>query len=79
MGYIYKIINTINGKCYIGQSIQKDIRQRWSGHKKSIKTDKGCPLLTKAFIKYGFDNFKFKVLMKCWMLLKANILLNSKQ
>ena len=29
---IYKITNNINGKCYIGQSI--NIKQRWKGHKK---------------------------------------------
>ena len=33
MEYIYKIINKINKKCYIGQTMG-DLNRRWQGHKK---------------------------------------------
>lgn len=56
---IYKITNTINGKCYIGQSI--DIQKRWSDHKI-------CRMqfpLYRAFKKHGLEVFTFKVLIEC--------------
>lgn len=62
MGYIYKITNIVNNKCYIGQTIQDPIK-RWQGHKNAIKNGKGCPYLVNAMKKYGCDNFNFKVLI----------------
>lgn len=56
---IYKITNTINNRCYIGQSI--NIRKRWIGHKNS-KCD--YPLY-RAFKKYGIENFTFEILEEC--------------
>lgn len=55
---IYKITNTINGKCYIGQS--RDIESRWKAH----KVRKGTYLYN-AFQKYGVENFTFEVLEEC--------------
>lgn len=66
MGYIYKITNTINGKAYIGETKQDDVQKRWNAHKKSINYNNGCPLLMKAFKKYGIDKFKFEVLIICF-------------
>lgn len=66
MGYIYKITNTLNGKAYIGETKQDDVQKRWNAHKKSIKYNNGCPLLTQAFNKYGIDKFKFEVLIICF-------------
>ena len=57
MGYIYKITNTVNNKVYIGQTKQ-DPNKRWRGHKNAIKNGIGCPLLQKAFNKYGADKFR---------------------
>jgi predicted GIY-YIG superfamily endonuclease len=37
MGYIYLIENLINGKKYIGQTIQNDINKRWNKHKQVNK------------------------------------------
>ncbi len=65
MGYIYKITNTVNNKVYIGQTKQ-DPDKRWNGHKGAINSGKGCPLLQKAFNKYGADKFKFEVLIICF-------------
>lgn len=63
---IYKITNLLNGKCYIGQSI--NIQKRWTNHKTSYKNpNKDCynyPLY-KAFRKYGLENFKFEILEEC--------------
>jgi group I intron endonuclease len=63
MGYIYLIINKINGKKYVGQSIQYDINRRWNQHMNNIS---GKTYLSNAFIKYGRDNFKFKIICICF-------------
>ena len=66
MGYIYKIINTVNNKIYIGQTIQLDINKRWAAHKNAVTYNKGCPKLTAAFKKYGFNKFKFEIIIICF-------------
>ena len=57
MGYIYLIRNTINGKCYVGQTIQKTVKNRWKAHKNSKDT-----ILAAAFAKHGLENFEFSVI-----------------
>lgn len=59
---IYKITNTINGQCYIGQSI--DIATRWRHHKSYPLAASHYPLY-RAFDKYGLDNFTFEVIEEC--------------
>ena len=66
MGYIYKITNNKNNKCYIGVTTKNDPNERWKGHKYSFKSGTGCPLLMKAFNKYGEDSFKFEVIIICF-------------
>ena len=61
---IYKITNTINNKCYIGQTI-KSAEERWKEHKRSININHpNCinKTLYKAMRKYGIENFTFEVL-----------------
>lgn len=59
---IYKITNHLNGKSYIGQSI--DIETRWLVHKKIAKTQgKDCSYIHKAISKYGLENFQFEILL----------------
>lgn len=53
MGYIYKIINKVNNKIYIGQTINS-IEERWRSHKKN---NSNCTYLKRAFSKYGISNF----------------------
>lgn len=65
---IYKITNNINGKIYIGQSI--DIYERWRRHKllgksKNISTPERKYPLYIAMHKYGIDNFSFEILLQC--------------
>lgn len=50
---IYKITNILNGKIYIGQTIQ-DLKERWYGHCRSISN---CTAIARALKKYGKDNF----------------------
>jgi group I intron endonuclease len=61
---IYKIINNVNGKVYIGQSI--NIKERWNDHIKSLnRGDSHSILLQRAWNKYKQDNFSFEVLELC--------------
>lgn len=55
---IYLITNKVNGKKYVGCSI--DITKRWKSH---INND--CVGLGKAITKYGSDNFTFEILLQC--------------
>jgi group I intron endonuclease len=66
MGYIYKITNIKNNKCYIGVTTQKNPNDRWNAHKSSIRNCRGCPLLMKAFNKYGELSFIFEVIIICF-------------
>jgi group I intron endonuclease len=56
---IYKITNLINGKIYIGRSV--NLKSRKSKHKTSITKT----IISKAIQKYGHDNFKFEVIEYC--------------
>ncbi len=58
---IYKIENLINGKCYIGQSI--DITRRWRQHRSDYKD--GTVSLYQAIKKYGLNNFSFEIIEEC--------------
>lgn len=53
---VYKITNQINGKIYIGSASQS-FAHRWVNRYNSV--------LTKAFKKYGKENFKFEVILIC--------------
>lgn len=57
-GYIYKITNKINGKCYIGQTI--DIVKRFDKYRRLCV--KGQPKIYNALKKYGVDSFSFEIL-----------------
>lgn len=57
---IYKITNKINGKFYIGQSI--DIKRRFIEHKTPHGTMTSIKLAIK---KYGKENFSFEIIEEC--------------
>lgn len=59
---IYKITNTTNNKCYIGQS--RDIEARWAKHLSAYKSSPDWELY-RAFKKYGISAFKFEVIEEC--------------
>ena len=65
MGFIYRITNRINGKKYIGETTKKDPIKRWEGHLHAIGQGKGCPLLQRAVLVHGKENFTFEVIAEC--------------
>ena len=63
---IYKIENLINGKIYIGKSI--DINYRLSNHKSESfnpQSNAYDTAIHRAIRKYGLDNFSFEVIEEC--------------
>ena len=65
MGIIYCYTNKINGKKYIGQTINPQLR--YNAHKSNYKNPNHIEynsLIHKAFRKYGFNNFTYEVLVK---------------
>ena len=64
MAYVYRISNLIDGKSYIGISI--DYVARWKQHKRALRNNKHCNRkLQNAWNKYGEESFEFQVIEKC--------------
>ncbi len=60
---IYKIINKVNGKYYVGSS--NDIERRWYNHKIELQGNRhGNKYLQNAWNKYGELNFEFIIIEK---------------
>lgn len=66
-GYIYRITNKVNGKVYIGQSV--NVKARWHKHIKMLNNgvhgkSKSCDkdYLQRAWDKYGEDSFVFEII-----------------
>lgn len=58
---VYKILNEINGKFYIGSS--KNIKKRWTIHKRQLNAARHHNLyLQRSWTKYGGENFSFSIL-----------------
>lgn len=66
IGHIYKVTNLINGKVYIGQTIQT-VQNRWYRHcgKSGISQAELNTHFKRAILKYGKDNFKIEVIEDC--------------
>lgn len=61
---IYKIINTQNGKCYIGSS--NNISKRWYEHRRDLGHNVHAnKYLQCAWNKYGEKAFRFEILEEC--------------
>lgn len=60
---IYKITNQLNGKVYIGQSI--NIEHRWKEHIQEAKNGIRNYALYNAMRKYGIENFSFEIIEEC--------------
>lgn len=64
-GVIYKIINLINEKIYIGQTV-KSLEERWYEHIRWGKNNDLNHHLYSSMRKYGAENFKIEELLKCY-------------
>lgn len=61
---IYKIQNKVNGKIYIGQSV--NIENRWKQHIRELnKESHANQHLLSSWKKYGQENFEFSVICTC--------------
>lgn len=61
IGGIYKIVNKINNKIYIGSAVH--LSRRWAYHRFTMRRNKSCcRILQKAWNKYGEDNFIFEII-----------------
>jgi group I intron endonuclease len=59
---VYKIVNSLNGKLYVGASAS-GAEVRWQQHRQNLRTQiHHSDHLQKAWNKYGGENFKFKIL-----------------
>jgi len=57
---VYRIVNLVNGKMYVGQSV--DIKSRWAKHRCQLNKGVHANIhLQRAWDKYGADSFKFEV------------------
>lgn len=62
MGYIYLRTNRINGKKYVGQATNLEVRQRvWN----CLTKPYAGPAINAARAKYGIDAFDFEILKEC--------------
>ena len=65
MAYIYKIVNDINDKIYIGKTIST-IEKRWSQHKYDYQNRNGEKRpLYEAMRKHGIENFHIEKIEEC--------------
>ena len=65
MGIIYCYTNLVNNKKYIGQTINP--KERFNQHKSSAFNEKDNEYnspLHRAFRKYGYENFKYEILIE---------------
>ena len=58
MGYVYKITNTVNGKAYIGISVNEPTQGRIKEH----LSGRGNRIIARAIEKYGKDAFTYEIL-----------------
>jgi group I intron endonuclease len=74
---IYRILNKLNNKFYIGSSI--DIYKRWYTHKNDLTKNKHhAKKLQRAWNKYGESHFSFEILETCEPIKDTLILLEQK-
>jgi group I intron endonuclease len=61
---IYKILNKVNNKVYIGSAT--DIKKRWRDHKWYLNHNfHHNSHLQSAWNKYGINNFEFSIILEC--------------
>ena len=73
VGVVYVHINKINGKAYVGQTLQ-DPERRFRKNSKTYVNYKSCSVFYKALKKYGWDNFETTLLASANSILNLNYL-----
>ena len=64
IGGIYKIVNEVSGKVYVGSAV--DMNHRWNEHKRTLRENKHHSIhLQRAWNIYGKDNFRFEIIEEC--------------
>lgn len=58
--YIYTIKNLVNGKMYVGQTIQSNAKMRWYSHCDMMRKGKKSYLYD-SMRKYGIENFLWEI------------------
>jgi group I intron endonuclease len=71
-GLVYLLTNLINGKQYVGQTVQ-GLNRRWQQHKQLAATGRGH-LIASAIRKYGSANFRIVELARAESLAELNVL-----
>lgn len=73
MPYIYKITNKINGKCYIGKTLQT-VQKRWEQHQHEANQLRSSDRpLYRAINKYGIENFEIESIEEIKNILETDI------
>ena len=63
--FIYMILNTVNNKIYIGQTIQLNVKNRWKKHFSQLRRGvHGNNHLQLSWNKYGEKSFSFEIIEK---------------
>ena len=62
---IYKITNTVNGKLYIGQTVDFHRRVNEYVNRNPERSASSKYSIMEAIQKYGVDNFKFEIIHTC--------------
>ena len=65
MGCIYRIINKLDGKSYVGQYCKDNPKQRFTNHKSRARKEDSNEHLYRAIRKYGVENFEFTLVCVC--------------
>lgn len=64
-GWVYKVVNKVNGKIYIGATTQT-IHSRWVQHVYSSLNGYKKGLFNKAIMEFGENNFKVNKIKTCF-------------
>jgi group I intron endonuclease len=74
---IYKIVNKVNGKYYVGSS--KCIKHRWRNHKYQLRKNiHKSKKLQSSWNKHGESNFNFIVIEECLPIRESLVILEQK-
>jgi group I intron endonuclease len=74
---IYLIVNTVNGKYYVGSSFE--LNRRWNSHRRNLNsTTHVNEKLQRAWSKYGESNFEF-IALETYLLNNRDVLYDIEQ